>query len=139
MLRYRVHLKPDDNDTLLVTCPDLPEVTTFGETEADALMHAADAIATAIQGRISEREDIPVATDGEGSLVRLGAMAEAKVNLYRAMLRGGITKADLARRLQAHRPVVDRLLDLDHDSRFSQIEDAFKAIGRDVRIVDEAA
>ena len=26
-LSYRVNLEPDDNGTLLVTCPDLPEVT----------------------------------------------------------------------------------------------------------------
>jgi len=28
---YPVQLELDDNGTLLVTCPDLPEVTTWGE------------------------------------------------------------------------------------------------------------
>ena len=41
---YPVVLTPDDNDTLLVTCPALPEVTTFGEDKADALRHAVDAL-----------------------------------------------------------------------------------------------
>ena len=46
--RYLIKLEPDDNDTLLVTCPALPEVTTFGEDEADALRHAgSNAIASA--------------------------------------------------------------------------------------------
>ena len=29
MLSYAVRLEPDDNDTLLVTCPDLPGVVTY--------------------------------------------------------------------------------------------------------------
>lgn len=33
MLSYRIQVEPDDNGTLLVTSPDLPEVTTFGLDE----------------------------------------------------------------------------------------------------------
>ena len=36
--RYLIKLEPDDNDTLLVTCPALPEVATFGEDEAGAAL-----------------------------------------------------------------------------------------------------
>jgi predicted RNase H-like HicB family nuclease len=53
MLSYPVKLTPDDNGTILVTAPDLPEVSTFGADKADALVRAADAIATALKGRIS--------------------------------------------------------------------------------------
>ena len=42
-LRYPIKLELDDNGTLLVTCPALPEVTTFGENEEDAKRRAADA------------------------------------------------------------------------------------------------
>jgi antitoxin HicB len=55
MPRYPVKLTPDDNGTILVTSPDLPEVSTFGEDVPDALVRAADAIATALQGRITAR------------------------------------------------------------------------------------
>jgi antitoxin HicB len=37
ILTYRVKFEPDDNGSLLVTCPALPEVATFGEGEADAM------------------------------------------------------------------------------------------------------
>ncbi len=139
MLRYRVHLTPDDNGTLLVTCPDLPEVTSFGDDQVSARVHAGDAILSVLQARMSRRHDIPEPTAGDGEWIELGALAEAKVGLYRAMRRAGVTKAELARRLEWHPPSVDRLLDLDHDSRLRQIELAFQAIGRQVRIVDEAA
>ena len=46
MLGYPVEFEPDDNGMLLATCPDLPEVVTFGEDRADAVLRAADAILT---------------------------------------------------------------------------------------------
>ena len=139
MLRYRIHLEPDDNYPLLGTCPDLPELTTFGEDGVSARSHAVDALLSVIQSRISRRLDVPEPTGGDGEWIDLGALAEAKVGLYRAMRRDGVTKAELGRRLQWHAPSIDRLLDLDHDSRLRQIELAFNAIGRQVRIIDEAA
>ena len=50
------------------------------------------------------------------------------------MTETGTRKADLARKLGVHGPQVDRLLDLDHNSRLEQIEDAARAIGREVHI-----
>jgi hypothetical protein len=43
-LLYAIKLTRDDNDTLLVTCPDLPELTTFGVDVTDAIERAKDAI-----------------------------------------------------------------------------------------------
>ena len=58
-LTYPIKLEPDDNDTLLVTCPALPEVTTFGEDEADAIEHARDAIEEAIAARMADGREVP--------------------------------------------------------------------------------
>src|SRR5215210_6582521 len=126
ILRYPIKLARDDNGTLLVTAPDFPEVTTFGVDEADALVHAADAIATAIQGRIADRQELPapsVPRRGQRT-VPLPALVCAKLALYQAMLETGTRKADLARALHMHAPQIDRLLDLDHHSRLDQIESA---------------
>lgn len=138
MLRYPVTLTPD-GDTLLVTAPDLPEVTTFGEDEADALVRAADAIATALQGRIAARQAIPAPSMKEGPSVQVPALTWMKLLLHRAMLDGGIRKAELGRRLGVHQPQIDRLLDLDHDSRIDQIEAALKACGLELLIETRAA
>jgi antitoxin HicB len=58
-LPYRILLDPDSNDTFLVTCPALPEVTTFGKNELEAMIYARDAIEEALAARISEGQDIP--------------------------------------------------------------------------------
>jgi antitoxin HicB len=139
MLAYHVELTPDDNDTLLALCPSLPMVATYGETRDEALSHARDAIETALASMIADSEEIPVA-DTAGTLVRLPMLTTLKVELYRALREAGITRAELARRLDWKRESVDRLFRLDHASRLSQIEAAMAAIGKTFEVeVQEAA
>jgi len=136
MLRYPVKLRKDTNGTLLVSVPDFPEAHTFGEDEADALRRASDAIASAMQGRITDRKEIPSPSAPKRGqrVVALPAIVTAKLALYRAMIETGTRKADLTRLLGVHPPQVDRLLDLDHDSRLDQIEHAARALGRELHI-----
>jgi antitoxin HicB len=52
----------------------------------------------------------------------------------------GVRKTELARRLGVHLPQVDRLLDLRHGSRLDQVEDALRAVGKElVLTVQDAA
>lgn len=135
MRDYHARLSHDDNGTLLVTCPRLPIVATFGETEGDALGHAVDAIETALASMIDDGEDIPrPARADKGIPVRLPAMTVLKLQLYWALRDAGITRAELARRLAWNRVSVDRLFRLDHRSRLEQIEAAFAALGQRVEI-----
>ena len=84
-LSYPVLLEPDDNGTLLVTFPDIPEAVTFGEDEDDALMRAVDALETMLAARIDDREDIPLPSPAEGRpCATLSAPMAARVLLYRA-------------------------------------------------------
>ena len=133
MLSYPVKLTPDDNDTVLVTSPDFPELTSFGEDEEDALWHAVDALEEAIAARMQGREDIPEPSRGRRR-VALPTQAALKVLLYQAMRRKRVRKAELARRLNWHAPQVDRLLDLRHASRLDQIDAAANALGLDLDI-----
>ena len=129
MLSYRIELTPDDNGTFLVTCPQLPIVATFGETEEDARGHAVDAIETVLASMIDDGEDIPRPDLEPGIGVRLPLLTALKVNLYWALRESERTRADLARALGWQRESVDRLFRLDHRSRLEQIEAAFAALG----------
>jgi antitoxin HicB len=139
MLGYRIKLEPDDNGTLLVTCPALPEVTTFGENEADAIHHAVNAIEEAIAARMAASEDVPEGHQRGPRLVRLPALTVLKVELYRQLREAGMTRAELTRRLGWKRESVDRLFRLDHASRLEQIEAAFAALGQAVSVSVHAA
>ncbi len=128
---YPVMLEPDDNGTLLVTCPDLPELTTWGEDREDALQRAADATEEALAARIARHDDIPEPPAAQGRPVpRLPPLTVAKVALYRALCASGMTKAELGRRLVRHAPQIDGLFDLNHHSRIEQIDQALRALGK---------
>jgi antitoxin HicB len=137
MLRYPVRLRPDTNDTILVSFPDFPEAHTFGDDENEALARAADLLEDVLADYIGSRRDIPAPSRArrQDRLVTLPVLTEAKVRLYHEMRASGIRKAELARRLGCHMRQVDRLLDLNHASRLDQVESAFAALGK--RIVIE--
>jgi antitoxin HicB len=148
MIAYRIETTPDDNDTLLVTCPAFPEVTTFGPNDPEKLTSIAlKAIEEAIAARISDGDPLPrEATSAErkrskGLYVKLPLLSALKVQLYGAVREADISRAELARRLGWHREQVDRLFRLDHASRVDQIEAAFKELHRDidVRVLHEVA
>ncbi len=127
MLAYPIVLE-DDDDTLFVTCPDLPEVTTFGENRDESLRRVVDAIDEAIAARIHDRKDIPAPSRGDYYAV-VPTLTSVKVMLYKGMRDTGVGKAELARRLGWHLPQVDRVLDIRHKSRLDQMDAALSAIG----------
>jgi antitoxin HicB len=151
---YPVVFEPDDNGTVLVTCPSLPEVSSWGEDEEDALRHAIDAIEEALAARMAHRESIPEPRriQPKAALPRrrklnvavaakeppaartptLPPLTIAKIALYRAATSAGVSKAELGRRLGWHAPQVDRLFDLRHQSKISQIDQALRALGKEL-------
>ena len=134
-----VTLTPDDNDTLLVTCPDLPEVTSFGETETEALKRAHEAVLTAIQGRILDRMELPAFRHPRkgAHAVDLGSRVASKVAIYRAMRARNWRKADLARAMKVPASDIDRLLRLSHRTSHEAIDAALAAqgLGSELKVV----
>jgi len=59
MYAYPVSLE-NDGDSVLVTFPDIPEAITFGEDEDEALLHAQDALETALELYVEARRPVPV-------------------------------------------------------------------------------
>jgi antitoxin HicB len=137
MFDYPVELSPDDNGTVLVTFPDVPEAITFGEDEDEALLRAVDALESAMSFYVEARQPLPLPSAANGRpTVCPSALECAKLGIYQAMTEQGIRKTELARRLGWHMPQVDRLFNLNHASRLDQLEAAARALGRhiDVRV-----
>lgn len=127
MFVYAIDLTPDDNGTYLVTSPAFPEVTTFGETEAEAVANASDAIVEAIAARMADGEDIPDPKPAPVSAV-IPSRVAMKVLVYQGMKRGGVTKYRLTKMLGAHQVQVDRLLDVRHNTSFDALDSAMTAL-----------
>lgn len=140
---YPVTLTPDATDGgFVVTFEDVPEAITQGETVAEALMEAADALEEAIAGRIRRGDSIPDASPlADRPRVPVPAQTAAKAALYLALKETGISKSELATRLECDEKEVRRLLDPRHPSKLPRIQKALAALGKglSIRLVDEAA
>lgn len=140
MLTYPVSLTPDDNDTILVTFPDVPEATTFGDDKEEALTRAVDALETALTFYIDARKPLPKPSPLKGRPgVSPCPLSLIKLELYKAMIDSNVRKAELSRRLGVHLPQIDRLLDLNHASRLDLLERALSILGRRLCIEVKAA
>jgi antitoxin HicB len=131
-MRYPVTLTRDDNDTIVVTFPDVPEAVTYGDTRDEALARAPDALLTIFDAFMKDRRPIPPPSPVASGhpAIDVPALESTKIALYQAMRTADISKSELARRLHWHPPQVDRLFAIRHGSKLDQLEAAFGALGK---------
>lgn len=128
MLKFPLQIIQDGNGHL-VTCPDLPEVTTDGDTIAEAITNGTDAIEEALAGRLDDFEPIPRPTAANYTAA-ISSLIGLKVLLFWELEAAGINRAELARRLGWSRTQVDRLFLPRHATRLDQFDAAFAAFGK---------
>ena len=139
-LIWPVDLERQEDGTLLVAFPDIPEALTEGATEADALREANDCLIAALGGYVAERRAIPPPSVARGRpVVALPALVAAKIALYAAMRTQGVGNTALAARLGLTEGAVRRLIDLDHRSHIGQIEAALHELGQLLTVATRAA
>lgn len=136
MLAYPVKFTPDDNGTVMVEIPDIPEVTSVGDDEEEALLNVMEALECAIQIYFDERRPVPMPSQPQKGqkTVCLPALETSKVLLWNEMFAQKIRKAELARRLNVYPPQIDRLFSLKHSSKIEFVEKALHAIGKQLSV-----
>ena len=128
MLAYPIYLE-DDDDTVLATSLDFPELTTFGDDREEAIAHAVDALEEAIAARIHYGEDIPPPSQGEDATYAvLPTLTTIKVMLYQEMRAQGLGNEELARRLGWLPPQVDNVLDIQRKTPLDRIDTVIGAM-----------
>lgn len=131
-MQYAVTLTPDTNGTYLIKCRDFPELTSCGIDVADCLKEGLDAIETCFMMYMDCRRPIPAPTpaqDGE-EVIFVPTKVATKVALYNEMLAQGVTKAEMARRLDGFQASIDRILSIRHSTKLETLEAAFAALGK---------
>lgn len=136
MFSYPVRLTPDDNGTLLVTFPDVPEAITVGENEEDALIQGLDALEAAFEIYFAEKRPIPLPSKVRRGrpAVTLPALVASKVLLANELLAQNLRKADLARKMKVNQVQVDRILKMSHPTRIESIESALGVLGKHLEV-----
>ena len=134
---YAVKLTPDKKDGgFVVTCRDLPEAITQGESVEEALTDAADCLEEVIAGRIDDRRDIPIPSSSKRGehLVSVPPSMALKAAVYLAVREAGISNSELARRMQLDEKEARRILDPHHPTKLPRIEAALAVLGRHVQL-----
>jgi len=135
---YAVKLAPDKQEGgYVVTCRDLPEAITQGETLEEALAEAADALEEAVAGRISDARDIPMPTEAKRGerMVSVPPSMALKAAVYLSVREAGISNSELARRMRLDEKEARRILDPHHPTKLPRIEEALFVLGRHVELV----
>jgi len=130
--QYAVLLTPADEGGYVVTCRDLPELVTQGESVEEALEQASDAMDEVFATYLTGGLDFPEPSKARRRECMVAPPPEtvAKAALYVAMRRAGISKVQLAKRLGVDEKEVRRLLDPHYGSKLPRIAKAISVLGQ---------
>lgn len=132
---YSYTLEPEKNGWWLVRFPAIPEALTEGETKAEANMNARDCLLAALEGYIKAGKPLPREAGPQGPYrVTLPSLVTAKLAVHETMRARGWSKARLAKELNVPENSVRRLLDLNHNSHMSAIDDAMDKMNAELPI-----
>ena len=140
MFMYPVTLTPDEaGGGFVVTFVDIPEAITQGDTEAEALAAAKDALESALDFYFEDKRAVPAPSKAKRgqNVIELPASLSAKVLLLNEMITQGVRPAELARRLNTTPQEVNRLTNVRHTTRIDGIAAALQALGKhlDIRVI----
>ncbi|HEY0797032.1 MAG TPA: type II toxin-antitoxin system HicB family antitoxin [Acidisarcina sp.] len=132
MFLYPITLKRDEDGGFVATFKDIPEAITQGETKAEAIAEARDALETALDFYFEDRREVPMpsAPKRGQAVVELPASLSAKVLLLNEMIHQHVRPAELARRLNTTPQEVNRLTNIQHTTRIDSIAAALKVLGK---------
>ena len=95
-LVWPADLERQEDGSILVSFPDIPEALTEGATEAEALIEAQDCVIAALGGYVEGRHPIPAPSPVRGrTSVALPVLVAAKIALYDAMHEQGVSNTAL--------------------------------------------
>ena len=119
----------EDADGVTVTAPDIPEMITSGDTVAEALARAPDALVSALSFYTDEGKPVPAPSCNGERVVAVPILVAAKLALHAAMLERSMSNVELGRRMGMSETLIRRLRDPLHRSHIGQVEAALHVLG----------
>jgi antitoxin HicB len=129
--QYAVLLKKDTSGGYVVTCRDLPQLITQGESIENALFEASDAMDEVFAAYMINNVKFPEPSPKKRGEYMVVPPAEtiAKAALHTAMKEARVNKVQMAKRLGVDEKEVRRLLDPHYGSKLPRIAEAISLLG----------
>ena len=131
-MNYPVRLSADEDGGFVVTFRDIPEAITQGDSEADALDMAKDALITAMDFYFEDKKAVPApsALQRGEQYVELPPSVASKVLLLNEMVNQKVSASELARRMGTIPQEVNRIIDLHYTTKIDRVAQALSALGK---------
>lgn len=134
-MQYPLKFSREDRD-IIITSKDMPELLTAGDTDEQAMEMAEDALAVVLLTYIEQGIPIPAPRkpNHDERLVVVPAPTAAKIVVIQAFQEAGITKTELARRLDVAENEARRILDPNFKTKLDKLDAAARALGRRINV-----
>lgn len=121
-----------DDGCYVVSFRDIPEALTQGYSLEEAKENALDSLITAFDFYFEDNRAIPMPSEAlEGEyLIELPISVWSKVLLLNAMLEQHVSQSELAKRLHRSRQEMQRIIDLNHNTKIDTVVEALKQLGK---------
>ncbi len=140
---YRAEFEPGARRGVVVSFPDVPEAITQGNNMADAREMAEEALGLALLTYTARGMPLPKARAKKRGSVDIAVAPDvaAKLAVLEAFAEAGISKSELARRIDKDEKEVRRILDPKHATKLPLLTAALRALGKRlvVGVMEEAA
>lgn len=133
-MQYPVIIKEDESG-YMVSFPDIPEALTCGESYDSALSEAKNALVTAFEFYFEDQRPIPLpSTIKNCDVIDVPLSVWVKVLVLNTMLHERITQTELAKRMGSRKQEIQRVINLDHNTKIDTLNLAMKVMGKKLSI-----
>ena len=131
----------ENGEGFVVTFPDIAEAITGSFTFRESLILAEDCLVVALEGYIVSERKLPVPSPYQKGqeLLTVQPVIAAQLDLYTAMREQGISRADLAARLDICEDDAAALVNLDYRTPIGEVAKALKAVGCELAVAESVA
>ena len=140
---YRAEIEPGEKRSVFVVAfPDVPEAITQGKSTEDARAEAEKVLARALLSYVERGLPLPKARARGRDLVPITVAPDvaAKLAVLEAFAEAGISKVELANRLDVDEKEARRILDPRHPTKMLKLAGALRVLGRRLVVgVEKAA
>lgn len=136
---YPAKFDKEESGIYAVSFRDIPEAITCGDNYEDAVRMARDALLTSMDFYFEDHRKVPLPSPQQEDevLIELPASVFAKVLLLNEMIDQNVSNAELARRIEVKPQEVQRITNLEHNTKIDTIARAIHALGKqfELRVV----
>jgi antitoxin HicB len=138
---FAAEIEPGDEGGFVVSFPDVPEAITQGDSRDEACAAAEEALGLALLTYPARGLPLPKPKTARRGMevITVEPDVAAKLAVLEAFAESGMTKVELARRLEKDEKEVRRILDPQHATKLATLTDALRVLGKRLVVAIEKA